>query len=177
MGSRTLQSIRRDFRANPGNTKARLVLLAFRLASRARQPRDAPPRVWALPIGAFYRFFVEWLLGIEIPWRTRIGDGVVLYHGVGLVINDEAVIGDDVTLRHGVTVGVSHDGGGAPVIESGVVFGAGSMVLGDVRIGFGTIIGAGAVAVTSCPPHSTLVGVPARRIDPPARPVTSTAGA
>lgn len=173
MASKTIQTIRRDFAANPGNPKARLVLLAFRLASRARYPRDAKPHWWAVPVGVIYRLTVEWVLGIEIPWRSRIGDGLVLYHGFGTVINDEAILGEGVTLRHGVTVGVSQDGGGAPIVGDGVVFGAGSMVIGAVEIGANTVIGAGAVVVRSCPPRSTLVGVPAhpvRRTDPSSPP-------
>src|SRR5438105_3560089 len=89
-----------DWRANSGNVKARVVLAMFRFAQRLRGPKSQPIRVWALPYLVLYRVLVEWILGIEIPWNTRIGPGLRVFHGQALIINDGSVIGRDCTLRH-----------------------------------------------------------------------------
>jgi serine acetyltransferase len=156
--------VRADIAANRRNPKSQLVLVLFRFAHQARGtgPR---PRLAAVPIGVIYRLLVEWVLGIELPWKTLVGPGLVLDHGVGLVVNDATVIGAGVHLRHGVTLGRRHPHGGSPVLGDGVDVGSGAQVLGEVVIGDRARIGAGAIVLSNVPADGVAVGVAARVID------------
>jgi len=102
--------------------------------------------------------------GIEIHPGARIGRRVFIDHGMGVVIGETAEIGDDVLLYQGVTLGGTGQQKGKrhPTIGDHVVIGTGAKVLGNIRIGERSKIGAGSVVVHSAPPRSTLVGVPAR---------------
>jgi serine O-acetyltransferase len=111
-------------------------------------------------ISQWGRFFT----GIEIHPGAKIGRGLVIDHGMGTVIGETAEIGNDVTLYHNVTLGgVSlkkerrH-----PLVEDHVVIGAGAQVLGPIRIGAHSRIGANAVVVKDVPSESVVVGVPGR---------------
>ncbi len=106
------------------------------------------------------------LTGIEIHPAARIGEGLFIDHGMGIVIGETAEIGDDVTLYQGVTLGGSsrlrekrH-----PTLRDGVVVGAHAQLIGAVEVGEGARVGAGSVVVTSVPPYSTVVGVPGRAV-------------
>lgn len=154
-----------DWAANAGNWKARVVLLAFRLAVRIR----AMPLPFVLlysPYLVLYRVCVEWILGVELPWKLRVGPGLKLFHGMGLVVNDRAVIGANVILRHCTTIGVRETlalgEGEAPVLEDDVDVGSNVVILGGIRIGRGARIGAGAVITKDVPAGATAVGNPAR---------------
>jgi serine O-acetyltransferase len=104
--------------------------------------------------------------GIEIHPGARIGDGVFIDHGAGVVIGETAQVGDDVTLYHGVTLGGTHLGRGKrhPTIGDRVTLGAGAKVLGNVTVGHDSQIGANAVLVRSVGDHSVVVGVPGQVI-------------
>lgn len=129
-----------------------------RLANAARGDRDRPARWWSAPIGVLYRVWVDWSMGIELPWRTRVGPGLRLQHGFGLVVHDNARIGARVTLRQGVTIGVARDRGLPPLIGDDVDVGAGAVILGEINVGDGAIIGAGSVVIESVPPMAVVVG-------------------
>lgn len=104
----------------------------------------------------------RFLTGIEIHPAAIIGHGFFIDHGMGVVIGETAEIGQNVTLYHGVTLGgVSTEKGKRhPTLEDDVVIGAGAKILGAIRIGLGSRIGANAVVVKSVPPNSVVVGVP-----------------
>ncbi len=104
----------------------------------------------------------RFLTGIEIHPGAEIGANLFIDHGMGVVIGETAEIGQNVTLYHGVTLGgVSLEKGKRhPTIEDDVVIGAGAKVLGNIRIGRASRIGANAVVVQSVPPNSVVVGVP-----------------
>lgn len=154
--------VRADWRANPRDAKSRLVLLAFRLAQLAMGSPDEGMRFRAVLPVALYRAWTEGLLGMELRPRTRVGGGLTIYHGFGIVVNDHVVIGAGVTLRNGVTIGNRRPGGDCPVIGDGVEFGAGAIVIGDLDVGTGARIGAGAVVLRSVPAFRSAVGNPAR---------------
>lgn len=108
--------------------------------------------------------FSRWATGIEIHPGAQIGAGLFIDHGMGTVIGETAEIGEDVTLYHNVTLGgVSWEKVKRhPTLEDHVVVGAGAQVLGPIRIGAHSRIGANSVVVKDVPPHSVVVGVPGR---------------
>lgn len=118
---------------------------------------------WKL-IARFLSHLSRFFTGIEIHPGAKIGRRVFIDHGMGLVIGETAEIGNDVTLYHGVTLGgiSSEKVKRHPTLEDFVVVGAGAKILGPVRIGHHTRIGAGSVVIHDVPPHSTVVGVPGR---------------
>lgn len=106
----------------------------------------------------------RWMTGIEIHPAARIGRRFFIDHGMGVVVGETAEIGDDVMLYHGVTLGgrgPSH-GKRHPTIEDGVAVGAGAKILGAIRVGARSVVGANAVVTKDSPPDSVLVGVPAK---------------
>jgi len=115
------------------------------------------------------RFIARWLsqlmrnlTGIEIHPGAKIGKGVFIDHGMGVVVGETAEIGNDVTLYHGVTLGGTslEKGKRHPTIGHRVVIGAGAKILGNINIGDDSRIGANAVVVKSIPANSVVVGVP-----------------
>jgi putative colanic acid biosynthesis acetyltransferase WcaB len=154
-----------DWGANRGNPKGRLFLLSFRLAQQIRRAWG-PIRVVGLPYLVFHRLVWEWTFGIELPWGTRVGSGLRIFHGVGLVVSDRSVIGRNVILRHGVTIGIKETQelgcGDAPILGDLVDVGANAIILGAVRIGDRAVIGAGAVVLADVPAGAIAVGNPAR---------------
>ena len=139
-----------DWSANKGNIKGRLVLLLFRLSQSIRRWPGAFFYI-GIPYLIFYRIFVEWILGIELPWNLRVGSGVRIFHGMGLVINDQVEIGDNVILRHCTTIGVGRTTSfgcpEVPRIGNNVDIGSIVVIIGNITIGDGVIIGPGSVVV------------------------------
>lgn len=106
------------------------------------------------------------LTGVEIHPGARIGRGVFIDHGMGVVIGETASVGDDVTMYQGVTLGGTGKQRGKrhPTVERDAVIGVGASVLGAVTIGEGARVGAGSVVLKDVPPHTTAVGLPARAV-------------
>lgn len=104
----------------------------------------------------------RFLTGIEIHPRAHVGCRLFIDHGMGVVIGETTEIGDDCHLYQGVTLGGTSTRREKrhPTLKDRVVVGAGAKIIGNVTIGEGARIGAGAVVVTSVPPHATVVGVP-----------------
>jgi serine O-acetyltransferase len=102
------------------------------------------------------------LTGIEIHPAAQIGDGFFIDHGMGVVIGETAEIGDDVTLYQGVTLGGTGFATGKrhPTVEDNVTIGSGAKLLGPIRIGHGSKIGANSVVIHDVPANSTVVGNP-----------------
>jgi serine O-acetyltransferase len=102
------------------------------------------------------------LTGIEIHPAARIGEGLFIDHGAGVVIGETAEIGDDVTLYQGVTLGGTGFATGKrhPTVQDNVTIGSGAKLLGPITIGHGAKIGANSVVITDVPPNSTVVGNP-----------------
>src|SRR5690606_22759067 len=96
----------------------------------------------------------------------KIGRGIMLDHGTGLVIGETAVVGDNVSMLQNVTLGGTgkSDEDRHPKIGNGVMIGAGAKVLRNIRIGDCSRIGAGSVVLKEVPPRTTVAGVPARVI-------------
>ncbi len=102
--------------------------------------------------------------GIEIHPGARIGKGLFIDHGYGVVIGETAEIGDNVTLYQGVTLGGTgkEHGKRHPTVGNNVMISAGAKVLGSFKIGDNAKLGAGSVVLREVPPDSTVVGVPGR---------------
>lgn len=132
-------------------------LLIHRIAHRLWQWRLLLP---ARCISHINRF----ITGIEIHPAAKIGRGVFIDHGMGVVIGETAEVGDNVTMYQGVVLGGTGKERGKrhPTIGNNVVIAAGAKVLGSFRVGDSARIGAGAVVLNEVPPHATVVGVPGR---------------
>lgn len=113
-------------------------------------------------ISQISRFFT----GIEIHPGAKIGRGLVIDHGMGVVIGETAEIGDNVLLYHGVTLGGTGKDKGKrhPTVGNNVVIGAGAKVLGSIYIGSNSKIGANSVVLNNVPEGATAVGIPAKNI-------------
>lgn len=111
-------------------------------------------------ISQISRFFT----GIEIHPGARIGKGVFIDHGMGVVIGETCEIGDYVTIYQGVTLGGTgkEKGKRHPTIGNHVLIATGAKVLGPMKIGDHSKIGAGSVVLQEVPPNSTVVGIPGR---------------
>jgi len=135
-------------------------------------------RLWTLGVPLVPRLMSQvarLFTGVEIHPGARIGKGVFIDHGMGVVIGETAVIGDLCLLYQGVTLGGTGKQVGKrhPTLMENVVVGAGAKVLGAISVGANTRIGAGSVLVRDVGPDSTVVGIPGRvihqsgvRIDP-----------
>lgn len=109
---------------------------------------------------------VSEVFAVDIHPGAKIGRGILLDHATGVVIGETAVIGDNVSILHNVTLGGTGkvSGDRHPKIGDGVLIGAGTCVLGNVRIEEGAKIGAGSVVLKQVPARTTAVGNPARLI-------------
>ena len=115
-------------------------------------------------LGRFLSHVGRMFSGIEIHPGAKIGPGLFIDHGMGVVIGETAEIGANATLYHGVTLGGTswNKGKRHPTLEDDVVVGAGAKILGPITIGARTRVGANAVVVKSVPPDSVVVGIPGR---------------
>ena len=106
------------------------------------------------------------LTGVEIHPGARIGHGVFIDHGMGVVIGETAEVGDRCLLYQGVTLGGTGKDHGKrhPTLANNVVVGAGAKVLGAIEVGANTRIGAGSVVVRNVEADCTVVGIPGRVI-------------
>ena len=102
--------------------------------------------------------------GVEIHPGAKIGRRTFIDHGMGVVIGETAVVGDDVVLFHGTTLGgtTMTPGKRHPTVGNNVTIGSGAKVLGNIKIGDGSSVGANAVVVKDVPPGNIAVGIPAR---------------
>lgn len=114
----------------------------------------------------FIAYLSRWWTGIDIHPGARLGRGVFIDHGLGVVIGETAVVGDFCLIYQGVTLGGTGKESGKrhPTVGSHGVLGAGAKVLGNITIGDYARIGAGAVVLRSVPAHCTAVGVPSRLV-------------
>ena len=139
----------------------------FRLAAWCR---NLPSPWWYLtiPYLIWYELTVIWSLGIELRYRTKIGPGLAVFHGMALVVHEGAIIGSGCTLRQSTTIGAKQLADGTqsacPVLGDGVDVGANVVIIGPVKIGHRAVIGAGSVVVKDVPEGAVVAGNPARVI-------------
>ncbi|MFP5040206.1 serine O-acetyltransferase [Parasediminibacterium sp. JCM 36343] len=159
-------NIFQDWPANKSNIKARLILIAFRLAHIATINRVL--FIILIPYLIMYRVLVEWFLGTELPYKTIVGKGLAIHHGQATVINDGTIIGDNCIIRHCTTMGskMLKDGtySKSPVIGNNVDIGSNVCIIGPIYIGDFVKIGAGSVVIKDVPAGSVVVGNPGKII-------------
>jgi serine O-acetyltransferase len=126
---------------------------------------------WLYKIGIpfvprFISTISRFLTGIEIHPGAKIGKGVFIDHGMGVVIGETAIVGDYALIYQGVTLGGTGKESGKrhPTLGENVVVGAGAKVLGNIQIGNNVRIGAGSVVLRDVPSNTTVVGIPGRLI-------------
>ena len=104
------------------------------------------------------------VFGVDINPNTKIGRGIFIDHGTGVVLGQTAVIDDDVSILQGVTLGGTgkERGDRHPKIRRGVLLAAGAKVLGNIEIGACSRVAAGSVVLKPVAPNTTVAGVPAR---------------
>jgi serine O-acetyltransferase len=109
------------------------------------------------------------LFQIDIHPAARMGSGLFLDHGTGIVIGETAVVGDEVSMLHGVTLGGTgaERGDRHPKIGKGVLLGAGAKVLGNIVVGDYAKVASGSVVLKPVPAGCTVAGVPARLVNCP----------
>jgi serine O-acetyltransferase len=109
------------------------------------------------------------LFQVDIHPAARMGSGLFLDHGTGIVIGETAVVGDEVSMLHGVTLGGTGAGRGDrhPKIGKGVLLGAGAKVLGNIGVGDYAKVASGSVVLKPVPAGCTVAGVPARLVNCP----------
>lgn len=104
------------------------------------------------------------LTGIEIHPGATLGAGILIDHGMGVVIGETAELGDRITIYQGTTLGGTgkEKGKRHPTVGNNVVIGAGSKVLGNIKIGSNSKIGANSVVLDDVPEGATVVGIPGK---------------
>ena len=163
-------ALRRDIRAvlerDPA-ARSRLEVLCCYPGVHALAFHRLAHAIWGSGFTTLARFIshvARFLTGIEIHPAAKLGPGLFIDHGMGVVIGETAEIGENVTLLQGVTLGGTslrrekrH-----PTLGNDVVVGAGAKIIGGFTIGDGSRIGAGSVVVREVPPNCVVVGVPGR---------------
>lgn len=106
------------------------------------------------------------VFGVDIHPAARIGRGVMIDHGTGVVIGETAIVEDDVSMLHGVTLGGTgkEQGDRHPKVRRGVMIGASATILGNIEVGAYSRVGAGSVVLAPVPERCTVAGVPAKVI-------------
>lgn len=117
-----------------------------------------------ITLARFLSQFSRFLTGVEIHPGARIGKGLFIDHGTGVVIGETAEIGDNVTIYQGVTLGGTgkEKGKRHPTIGSNTMIAAGAKILGSIKIGNNVKVGAGSVVLDPVPDNCTVVGVPGK---------------
>ena len=170
-----LEAIRQDIRAakerDPALPTTLQVILAYP-GVHAIWGHRISNWLWNRGARVAARVFAELtriLTGVEIHPGAVLGSGLFIDHATGVVIGETAEVGDDVTIYHGVTLGgISTDPGKRhPTIGDRVIVGAGAKILGPIKIGDDSRIGANAVVVKEVPSSSVVVGVPGQIVSRP----------
>lgn len=128
-------------------------------------------KVVRAPLTLLYRMLfklVEWTCGITLPYTTRLGRRVRIWHHSGMILHARS-IGNDVHIRHNTTFGVARrdQNRAIPIIGDRVDIGCGVSILGAVHVGADAVIGAHSVVLQSIPAKTTAVGIPAKVVCKP----------
>jgi serine O-acetyltransferase len=160
-----LQLLREDLRTHEGNLfeQGFWAIAVHRFGNWRMGFRSKLVRA---PLTLLYRFLfkmVEWTCGITLPYTTRVGRRLHIWHHSGMILHARS-IGDDVHIRHNTTFGVvrTNQNLAIPIIGDRVDIGCGVSILGAVRIGSDVSIGAHSLVLASVPDGAVAVGAPAK---------------
>lgn len=159
------ETARRNF--EPGGAVATLLFARGVHAILAHRVAHAYWQCGEQPLALAIKSRASRLLSTDIHPAARMGAGLWLDHGLGFVVGETCVIGKDVSIWHNVTLGSTLSDSGAqrhPVIDDGAVIGAGAIILGNVCIGAGANVAAGAIVVEDVPAHTLVVGCKSRAV-------------
>jgi serine O-acetyltransferase len=147
--------------------RTRLAALLFYKGFHALQGYRISHHLWTREqtvTAAYIQHLISERMAVDIHPAARIGAGIFIDHGTGLVIGETAVVEDTVSILHEVTLGGTgkQTGDRHPKVRTGVLIGAGAKILGNVVVGEFAKVGAGSVVLKDVPPHTVVAGVPAR---------------
>lgn len=119
-----------------------------------------------VPLALFLQSRMSEIFAVDIHPAAKIGRGILMDHATGVVIGETATVGDNVSILHEVTLGGTGKASGDrhPKVGAGVLIAAGAKLLGNIKICEGAKVGAGSVVLKDVPPHTTVVGVPAKPV-------------
>lgn len=149
--------------------RTKLAALLFYKGFHALQGYRISHHLWTKEqtvTAAYIQHLISGRMAVDIHPAARIGAGIFIDHGTGLVIGETAVVEDTVSILHEVTLGGTgkQTGDRHPKIRTGVLIGAGAKILGNVVVGEFAKVGAGSVVLKDVPPRTVVAGVPARII-------------
>jgi serine O-acetyltransferase len=109
---------------------------------------------------------ISTVFAVDLHPAAKLGKGILIDHGTGVVIGETAVVGDNVSILQGVTLGGTGKdvGDRHPKIGRNVLIGAHSTILGNIKIGKGAMIAAGSLVLKPVAPHTAVAGAPAREV-------------
>ena len=157
--------VRKELKKNK-DYKIKLVLLMFRTGGYFYEKNFIFTIIFFVT-KFFYKLCVEYILTIELPLNTKVGFGLKIEHGHGLVVNSSSILGENVTLKHSVTIGCKTDLDNHcvkhAIIGNNVVVNPLSCIIG-VTVKDNVIIGAGSIVVKNVATNSIVAGNPAKLI-------------
>jgi serine O-acetyltransferase len=158
------EKIRSDFGAHGRDWGAQgfWVMIVYRFGQWRYGVRPAPLRKLFSLVYKFLFKLVQIVTGIELPCEAIVGRNFVIDHFGGIIVSGAARFGDNCRIRTGVVIGLRRvNEPRAPVIGNNVDIGAGAKLLGPIKVGDNSIIGANAVVLDDVPENSIAIGVPA----------------
>ena len=151
--------VKEDFRSSEYKLFSMWILFIYRIGNKVYYSNFIFKNPILFSLNIIRKVFVDLLFQVDIPFRVQIGKGIRLKHPRGIVIHPRAIIGSNCTIYHQVTIGVNEHAVNKNVATIGdnVYMGAGSKVIGEVKIGDHSNIGANAVVHKDVPAYSTIV--------------------
>jgi serine O-acetyltransferase len=161
------QLVREDFRTNDASLTHQGFLMLF-VHRFGNWRMDVRPKLLRAPLTLLYRFLnklTQLLFGMKLDYTVKVGRRVKLEHFGGMILGARE-IDDDVILRQNTTLGIrtTADLNAKPTLGKRVDVGAGAVIVGNIRIGDNSIIGANSVVFSNIPANSVVMGVPAKII-------------
>ena len=157
-------NIRADFNAHGRSwgSQGFWVMIVYRFGRWRYGVRPALLRKFCSMLYHVQFKLVQILTGIELPCEVEIGRNFIIDHFGGIIVSGYAKFGDNCRIRNGVVIGLRRvEEKVAPIIGNDVDIGTGAKLLGPIRIGDNSLIGANAVVICDVPPNSVAAGVPA----------------
>lgn len=126
-------------------------------------------KILRFPFSILYKIafiWIDWFWGINLCYTVKLGRRVRIWHHGGIILGAVS-IGNDVHIRHNTTFGLLNrsETTKKPLIEDRVDIGVGACILGDITVGHDSVVAANSVVVRDVAPHTTVSGIPARRIN------------